>query len=66
MLIRQVFRILLKMTNRDNSFKEFYKVKKRNIALPGEENEVKRFMFFIREIKECCCADHYDPKRKKT
>lgn len=65
MLIKHVFRILLETANRDNSSKEFYKVKKRNMSFPGKENEVKRFTFFIKEITECLCANQSDTKIKK-
>lgn len=44
-LTKSMLRMLLEMANRDNAFREFYKVKKRGMLLPEEENEVKRFTF---------------------
>ena len=54
MLINRVFRILLETANGDYSFKEFYKVKKMSMSFPGEENEIKRFTYFIKERMFVC------------
>ena len=50
-LTESVLRILLAMTRRGNSFKEFCKVKRRNMSLPGQENEVKTFTFLNKRNK---------------